>query len=57
MEVLIWLIPISVVLLSIAGAAFVWAVNNRQFDDLDQHGLDVIDNPNETNKGNDSCAR
>ncbi len=57
MEVLMWLIPISAVLLTIAGVAFVWAVNNRQFDDLDRHGLDVLDNPNDTNKGNDSCAR
>ena len=47
MEVLLWLIPISVVLLVSAGAAFIWAVNNKQFEDLDRHGLDVLDPPNE----------
>ena len=43
MQVLMWLIPISIVLLTIAGTAFVWAVSNNQFDDLDRHGLDVLD--------------
>lgn len=35
MNVLVVLIPLSIVLLVGAGAAFFWAVNHRQFDDMD----------------------
>lgn len=35
MEILFLLIPLSILLLVIAIALFVWAVNNGQFDDLD----------------------
>ena len=43
MEILVMLIPISIVLIGIAAATFVWAVNNDQFDDLDKHGFDVLE--------------
>jgi cbb3-type cytochrome oxidase maturation protein len=43
MEILALLIPVSVVLIAIAGATFVWAVNHDQFDDLEKHGFDVLD--------------
>lgn len=35
MNVLVVLIPLSIVLLVGAGAAFFWAVNHRQFDDME----------------------
>jgi len=48
MEILLLLIPISIVLIGIAGATFVWAVNNDQFEELDRHGFDILeDDPGE----------
>lgn len=35
MSILLLLIPISVLFVCVAGAAFFWAVNQRQFDDVD----------------------
>jgi cbb3-type cytochrome oxidase maturation protein len=43
MEILVLLIPVSIVLMAIAGVMFVWAVNNDQFKQLERHGFDVLD--------------
>lgn len=43
MEVLLLLIPVSVLLIAIAGALFVWAVNHDQFEQLDKHGFDIFE--------------
>jgi cbb3-type cytochrome oxidase maturation protein len=43
MEILALLIPLSIVLMGIAAWIFVWAVNNNQFEQLDRHGFDVLD--------------
>lgn len=43
MNILLMLIPISLVLLIAAVAAFVWAVRRGQFDDLDTPALDILD--------------
>jgi len=42
MTILIILIPLSVVLLVIAVAAFVWAVRNDQFEDLEAEGSRIL---------------
>ena len=42
MRILLLLIPVSLVLLGIAIAAFVWAVRRGQFDDLDTPALDIL---------------
>jgi cbb3-type cytochrome oxidase maturation protein len=42
MTILLLLIPISLVLLGIAIAAFVWAVRRGQYDDLDTPALDIL---------------
>lgn len=42
MNVLLILIPISVVLLGLAIWAFIWAVKRGQFDDLDTPALDIL---------------
>ena len=42
MEILVLLIPLSVLLLGAAGWAFIWAVNNRQFEDLDKRAMDIL---------------
>ena len=42
MNVLLFLIPISIVLLLIGIAAFFWAVRRDQFENLDAAALDVL---------------
>jgi cbb3-type cytochrome oxidase maturation protein len=42
MNILLLLVPISVVLLGIAIAAFVWAVRHGQFDNLETPPLDML---------------
>ena len=42
MNILLVLIPISLLLLGIAIAAFAWAVRRGQFDDLDSAALDIL---------------
>ena len=42
MSILLALIPISLILLGIAVAAFVWAVKRGQFDDMDTPALDIL---------------
>ena len=42
------LLPISLILLGIAVAAFIWAVKRGQFDDLETPALDILrDDPND----------
>lgn len=43
MTILLLLIPISLLLMGIAGATFIWAVNHGQFEELDRHGFDILD--------------
>lgn len=45
MAILLLLIPISLLLIAIAGAMFLWAVNHDQFEELDRHGFDILDDP------------
>jgi len=42
-NILLMLIPLSLVLLVAAVAAFVWAVKRGQFDDLDTPALDILE--------------
>lgn len=43
MEILYLLVPLSVVLLFGIGAIFWWALNHRQFDQLDDAGQRIVD--------------
>ncbi len=43
MNILLMLIPISLVLLAAAVGAFIWAVKRGQFDDLDTPALDILE--------------
>jgi len=48
MNILLFLIPLSLVLLAAAAWAFVWAVRRGQFDDMDTPALDILrDDPHE----------
>jgi cbb3-type cytochrome oxidase maturation protein len=42
MNVLLLLIPLSLMLLVVMIVAFVWAVRSGQFDDLDTPPLDIL---------------
>ena len=42
MNILLVLVPISLVLLLIAIGAFAWAVRRGQFEDLDAAALDIL---------------
>ena len=42
MNMLLLLVPLSLVLLVVMIAAFVWAVRSGQFDDLDTPPLDIL---------------
>lgn len=42
MTMLLLLVPVSVLLLGVAIAAFAWAVRSGQFDDLDTPPLDIL---------------
>ena len=44
MNILLLLIPLSLMLLVLAIGAFVWAVKRGQFDDLDTPALDILAN-------------
>lgn len=45
MTVLMLLIGLSVAIIAIAGVMFIWAVDNGQFEELDRHAFDVLDDP------------
>lgn len=42
MNILLVLVPLSLVLLLVIIAAFVWAVRDGQFEDLDAAPLDIL---------------
>jgi cbb3-type cytochrome oxidase maturation protein len=42
MDILFLLIPVSLLFLCLAVWLFVWAVNNRQFEDLEKHSHDIL---------------
>lgn len=42
MNILLLLIPLSLMLLVLAVGAFVWAVKRGQFDDLDTPAIDIL---------------
>ncbi|MBX3643784.1 MAG: cbb3-type cytochrome oxidase assembly protein CcoS [Rubrivivax sp.] len=46
MNILLALIPVTIVMLIVAGIAFFWAVDHGQFDDMDSPALlPLLDDP------------
>ena len=43
MNILLFLIPISLVMIGVAALVFAWAVRHGQFDDLDTPALDILE--------------
>jgi cbb3-type cytochrome oxidase maturation protein len=56
MNILLVLVPISVVLLVVAIGAFVWAVRRGQFDNLDSAALDVLTDDRAPHRERDAHA-
>ena len=55
MKIIYILIPLSLMLLSLAVWAFFWAVRNDQFDDLDTPAMDILDdNEEQRSQGSES---
>jgi len=42
MEVLFILVPVSLVIVMVSLIAFVWSVNNNQYDDLDKEAERIL---------------
>ncbi|MFT4940029.1 MAG: cbb3-type cytochrome oxidase maturation protein [Paraglaciecola sp.] len=42
MSIIYVLIPIAILLVSIAIGVFFWAVKSNQFEDLERHGLSIL---------------
>ena len=55
MSILYLLIPLGILLLGLAVAAFFWAVGSGQFDDLDSPAWSVIMDDDESPSG--SCSK
>jgi len=54
MDILVLLIPVSLVFLALAVWLFIWAVNNKQFEDLEKHGLEVLFDDDKADKSADN---
>ena len=55
MEILYVLVPLSIVLVTIAIGIFFWAINSEQFDDLDTPAWRIL-NDEERSKARPSTA-
>lgn len=42
MNILLFLIPVSLVMIGVAALVFAWAVRHGQFEDLDTPALDIL---------------
>ena len=53
MNILLFLVPLSLLLLVAAAWAFVWAVRRGQFEDLDTPAIDILrEDPHERPRAN-----
>lgn len=56
MNILLVLIPVTLLIVLVAVALFFWAVNHQQFDDLDSPAvLPLLDDPVETKSAPDTA--
>ncbi len=54
-----WLIPVAILLLAIAIAAFIWAVRNDQYSDLDSPAYKILfdDDSTETPSNHEDSSK
>jgi len=57
MDLMLWLILATFALTGIAALAFIWASRRGQFNNLDRHGLDILDEDIQKSGGNDEHLR
>ncbi len=57
MESLYVLVPLSVALVFLIGGVFWWALNSRQFDDLENQGETILQEDQEARPPRDGAAR
>ena len=55
MNILLVLVPVSLLLIGLAVWAFFWAVDSGQFDDLDTPGFRALDDDNQPGPKNDDA--
>ncbi len=56
MEIIYFLIPLSLVLVAVIVWAFLWAVNHGQFDDLERRGSDILREDDDRPGRNDDAS-
>ncbi|MBV2209224.1 MAG: cbb3-type cytochrome oxidase assembly protein CcoS [Thermomonas sp.] len=56
MTILLFLIPISLIMIGAAALIFVWAVRHGQFEDLDTPALDVLRDDDPAPKQHNTAA-
>ncbi|MCB1561547.1 MAG: cbb3-type cytochrome oxidase assembly protein CcoS [Xanthomonadales bacterium] len=56
MNILLVLVPISLVLLGVAIVTFVWAVRSGQFDDLDTPSIDILADDSSPREPDDAAS-
>ena len=54
MSIIYILIPIAIILTSIAVYLFFWAVKTEQFEDLEKQGMSILFNDNDNNNTENS---
>lgn len=54
MNILLILVPVSLLLVGLALFAFFWAVDSGQFDDLDRPGFDPLEDDSERDRDRDA---
>ena len=52
MNILLFLIPISLVMIGVAALVFAWAVRHGQFEDLDTPALDILRDEDDAPRAN-----
>ena len=57
MEILYLLIPVSIALVFVIGALFWWALNNQQFDGLDEEASRILFEDDELNTPSQSESK
>ena len=56
MNILLFLIPVSLVMIGAAALVFAWAVRHGQFEDLDTPALDILRDDDDARPANPQSA-
>ncbi len=57
MEIMYWLIPVAIMLLAIAIAAFIWAVKSDQYSDLESPAYKILFDDDSTPEESSSSGK